>query len=43
MEIIDKSKAKKLETLIDEMMLSPTPNGKELLERNKEHSADIML
>ena len=32
MEIIDKSKAKKLETLIDEMMLSPTPNGKELVK-----------
>ena len=32
MEITDKSKAKKLETLIDEMMLSPTPNGKELVK-----------
>ena len=32
MEIIDKSKAKKLETLIDEMMLSPTSNGKELVK-----------
>lgn len=32
MEIIDKSKAKKLETLTDEMMFSPTPNGKELVK-----------
>lgn len=49
MEIIDKSKSKKLETLIDEMLLSSTPNGKELvkgyieiqekLERNESLSA----
>lgn len=32
MEIIDKSKAKKLETLIDEMLLSQTQNGKELVK-----------